>query len=171
MSRFNNIKKIFGQNSTESETTETSNDDIEKNESSLKFILNYTKKRYIDSQLEGNIFVSASLGAFSSSLSFDVTLEEDLTVNESVNTSESDQQKQSTDEVEKLKVRERLIVQCVNKVLQNLIRRANSYKDNSYNSLVLSNGITISDPVFGTFSISLTLSASVESLLKSTPSA
>lgn len=137
--------------------------DAAKNEHSMIIILKNARRKYKERGLIGSIDISGSAGIFTTSISCEIDGEED-DKGEDILLSMTD-----TEDIESLRARERLVLSYLDRILKKLERRAKSYKTLPFSdTLTLSNGVYICDPLFGSFTFSISMTASVRSLVNET---
>jgi hypothetical protein len=131
-----------------------------KNEHSMIIILKNARNKYKERGLVGSIDISGSVGIFTTSISCEIDAEEDEKGDDVV-LSITD-----TEDIDSLRAREKLVLSYLDGVLKKLERRAKAYQTLPFaDSLTLSNGVYICDPIFGTFTFSISMTASVLSLI------
>jgi len=167
-------EKIHNRNSGEfgaSKTTETPTQEVDapsevdedKDEEGVMNLLALTHKKFTDLGIEGNINLSYTFGIFNSAVSCDVILDESQTAEIALENIPLDSKV-----VERLSTLERLVLPAVDATIRKLQRRAISWQGSRLQkNAILSNGVTVRTPFIGLISISVTLSASVDSLIKS----
>mmetsp|Transcript_14397 Transcript_14397/g.19713 ORF Transcript_14397/g.19713 Transcript_14397/m.19713 type:complete len:190 (-) Transcript_14397:4574-5143(-) len=182
MKRFNELRSgireklgIEGAKTTEdcgdnSSVEDDKNSDSAKYDSSAIRILEAVRNNYLENNLAGSvevgIYIYSPLGVSSKqiSLSCDIdagveqkATDENATVDENAT---ADEQKEEKSTIEKMAIKASLAG------IKNLCKRAKRYSGKSYRSnLSLSETLSISMPIVGLFSVYVTISASVDSLL------
>ena len=145
-------------------------DRIQKLERSLQRILVHAIEVYRSNCFEGTIVVGGSLGPFSTSIEHEVSAgegEEDVTDDEFDDESSGGGEAAVAEKEESKTRMHRLAVASIDRIIKNLIQRSRAWKKfkaKGAGSTMLTSGLSMSDPFFGSVSFSLELSVSVESL-------
>jgi hypothetical protein len=148
-------------------------DETVKNERSMMVILKEARRRFMARGLVGSIDISGSFSIFTSSVicniggsGTDSITSESIELEASTTTVATDES-ESQEEIEKLKTMEKIILSYLDRVLYLLEKRAAAYRSLPFSdSVSLSSGVKISDPIFGAASISISLTATVASIFK-----
>lgn len=125
--------------------------------------------KYRSHGFEGNIIVGGSIGPFSSSVEHEVPGEEEaVTDGELDNESIVEGSGESLAEKEESKSRiQQLAIASVDRVIHNLIQRSRAWRKfqtKGKGNTMLTSGLSMSDPFFGSISFSLELSVTLISL-------
>ena len=145
-------------------------DRVQKLERSLQRILLYAIDRYRSHNFEGNIIVGGSIGPFSSSIEHEVCGEEEVDVTEGELDEEAvaDNAGESLAEKQESKSRiQKLAIASVDRVIQNLLQRYRAWRKfqtKGKGVTMLTSGLSMSDPFFGSISFSLELSVTLVSM-------
>ena len=135
-------------------------DSVSKMERYMKSTYNTIKHKYKENKLSGSIYVGSSLGMFNCSLSGDIGELDECE-------SEIDDIEEDTESKEKTTRMQQMVIKSIDKVIQNLFHRAKTWKKSikHNNNITLTSGLSVSDPFIGAFSISISLTATLSSLL------
>lgn len=141
-----------------------------RNEHSMLVILKEARRRFMERELIGSVDISMSVGIFTSSISCDIpAATETVTGDEETtrkSTGDDDNVASTVEEKEKLKTMEKIVLSYLDGVLKLLEKRASAYKTLPFSDDVsLTNGVYISDPIFGSVSFAISLTATVASIL------
>ena len=157
-----------GKPTTEEEADKA--DRVQKLERSLQRILVHAIDKYRSHGFEGNIIVGGSIGPFSSSVEHEVQGEEE----EAATDAELDDDPivegsgESLAEKEESKSRiQQLAISSIDRVIHNLIQRSRAWRKfqtKGKGNTMLTSGLSMSDPFFGSISFSLELSVTLISL-------
>eukprot|EP01031_Cornospumella_fuschlensis_P028340 gene28340-34216_t len=132
-----------------------------KEEKNLTRILEMARKMYYEKKIVGSIEVARSFAIFNTSVSCDIDGSEPEEV-----APEDSAVAVKAEEQEKLTRFETLVFRSLTKAVNNLENRAKAYRNKPYRKdLTISTGIYTSDPILGISSLSVSCSATVESLL------
>lgn len=154
---------------------------VKQSEGSMLIVLKEARRRFIARGLVGKIDIASSLSIFRSSISCEIKTTD---VNESSDSSlaksdsseddlkeasENQSPSDAAKEKEKLRIIERIVLSYLDGVLCVLETRAKSYKSCPFaDDVSLCSGVLISDPIFGSISFAIYLTATVASILKKT---
>ena len=134
-------------------------DSVSKMERYMKSTYNTIKRKYKENKLSGSIYVGSSLGMFSCSLNGDVA-ESDECESETNDIEEDAESKEKTTRIQQMTIK------SIDKIIQNLIHRSKTWKNSDERpNISLTSGLSIGDPFLGAFSISISLTATLSSLL------
>lgn len=138
-------------------------DEAIQNEHSMLVILKESRRRFMERGLIGTIEVSASIGIFTSTISCDITASTETTEDKA---KEDESHATTKEEIANLKMMERITLSYLDGVMVLLEGRAKAYKTLPFaDDVSLSNGVYIADPIFGSISFAITLTATVASIL------
>lgn len=151
------MKSLFPPGAKKEENAQAASSSQEqqpKDEEGLRRILELTRNLFITHKINGSVEVTYGAFAFSTSVSVEIN--------------GSEEQPSPDIDESRLTPIEKAVMSGVRSNVDNLAHRAKNYVNASYKAgLTLSNAISISDPITGAFSMSVSLSASVDSLLAS----
>jgi hypothetical protein len=164
------VGKLLNRNKAEVPVSESSDKQVSKEEEEvvreekrLKRILEMARNVYFERKIVGSINVGRSFGIFSTSLSCDIDGNEEEEVSTDAT---ADKERAEEDKDGKLTRFESIIFSSLVKTIRSLENRAKCYRNRAYTKdLSLSTGISVSDPVLGIASFSISCSATVTSLL------
>jgi hypothetical protein len=168
MSRFQKLfQKNDGTAATNNEVTEQTTkeeEDAAKEEAKVSKIFEICRDYFLLERLNGNVTVSSSFLAFGNDVSSDIdgTSEEAQAELAQLST-----EKMNLEEKE-LGTFEKIACNAAKKALKNLENRALAYRNKSYKGgLTLSSSVGVTTPGLSVVSFSISISASVDSLLES----
>jgi hypothetical protein len=148
---------------SETETTKPSESEgkeereIEKSEQGMRSLLYLARSKYIEYGLEGTIEFYYTFTAFTSSISCDVAIDSENVIEDSDVNSDSKR--------ESLSVMQRMIVPAIDAGISKLLLRARGWRtSNIIDHVTLSDGFSVSTPIYNVLSLSINMSATAKSL-------
>lgn len=133
--------------------------DASQNEHGFQKVLRAAIKKFHERGIIGSIEIYSQFGMFSNIVSCDVD-EDSHEIEEEI--------ENESDTEEKMRMVDKFAIGAIDTLIRRLEMRAKVYRNKPLaKSVTLSNGMSISDPLLGAFSCSVTISATVLSLFNS----
>ena len=116
--------------------------------------------------LVGSVYISSGVGAFSTSLNADIDETSDAEAAAAEEDADDDPTEAEPEAKEKKSRMLSLIYSGMERVIKNLLKRAKSWKTaHRAENVTLTSGISVSDPILGAISFSISMTATIPSLL------
>jgi hypothetical protein len=142
------------------ETSDKEKDSVGKLERSIQRILNAATLRYKEFNLDGSVYVSTSLGPFSTAANYEISNSAEIS-----ELDEADEASIEETDHEELTRMQKVVMSSIDACISHLVRRSKSWKSsNKKANTSLSSGISVSEPFFGAISFTLSLTVTCISL-------